>query len=368
MTAEVRLQGERIEIHSPKFQLLRFNDLRPISEPDYLIKGLVPAQGLSLIWGRPKCGKTFWAFDATMHVALGWPYRGRKVKSGPVVYCAFEGINGYRKRAEAFRIRKLAGDAHDVSFFLFGGSLKLVRDHDALIKSIRVQVHPDNPVAIVLDTLNRSLEGSESSDADMGAYIKAADAIRDAFGCAVLIVHHCGHEDSRPRGHSSLTAAVDAQLAVKRDDMDNVIVQLEFMRDGPEDQVVVSRLEAVEIGTDADGDEMTSFVVVEAEAQPVGHKPKVSSGGAAANIALLALAKAIDEVGQIDESSEHIPAGMRAVSLDVFRQYAYSMGISGSIQDRAKQLAFQRCLQKLVASGEVGIWQHQVWILRDHDR
>jgi hypothetical protein len=33
----------------------------------------------------------------------------------------------------------------------------------------------------------------------------------------VVIVHHCGIEGTRPRGHSSLTGAADAQLAVKRD-------------------------------------------------------------------------------------------------------------------------------------------------------
>ena len=33
----------------------------------------------------------------------------------------------------------------------------------------------------------------------MGAYIKAADYLRDAFGCLVLLVHHCGVDASRPR-------------------------------------------------------------------------------------------------------------------------------------------------------------------------
>ena len=83
--------------------------------------------------------------------------------------------------------------------------------------SIRGTLGDDAPVAVVLDTLNRSLPGSESSDQDMAAYIKAADAVREAFNCAVIVVHHCGIDTSRPRGHTSLTGAVDAQLAVKRD-------------------------------------------------------------------------------------------------------------------------------------------------------
>src|ERR671910_3644702 len=86
--------------------------------------------------------------------------------------------------------------------------------------------------AVGLDTLNRSLTGSESSDEDMSSYVNAADAIREAFTCFVGIVHHCGIDSSRPRGHTSLTGAVDAQIAVKRDASDRVIVTVEHMKDG----------------------------------------------------------------------------------------------------------------------------------------
>ena len=85
----------------------------------------------------------------------------------------------------------------------------------------------------MLDTLNRSLSGSEFSDADMAAYIRAADVVKDEFSSSVIIVHHSGHDTSRPRGHSSLTGAVDAQLAVKRH-ADKMTVEVEWMRDGPE--------------------------------------------------------------------------------------------------------------------------------------
>ena len=41
--------------------------------------------GLAVVWGAPKCGKSFWTFDALMHVALGWEYRGRRVRQGTIV-------------------------------------------------------------------------------------------------------------------------------------------------------------------------------------------------------------------------------------------------------------------------------------------
>jgi len=100
-----------------------------------------------------------------------------------------------------------------VPFYLEPVPLDLVRDHRALIAAIRRQLGDDKPVAVVLDTLNRSIRGSESSDEDMTAYVNAADAIRTAFECAVIVVHHCGIDGTRPRGHTSLTGTCAAQLA-----------------------------------------------------------------------------------------------------------------------------------------------------------
>src|SRR5262245_38547617 len=195
-----------------------------------------------------------------MHVALGWDYRGRRVNAGSVVYCAFEGQTGIEARVAAFRQRFLEDYVDEVPFFLEPVTLDLVRHHTALIGAINKQV--GIPVAVVLDTLNRSIRGSESSDEDMTAYITAADTVRAAFNCAVVIVHHCGIDGTRPRGHTSLTGAVDAQLVAKRDSFNNVVVTVEWMKDGPEGVVITSALEVQTVGTDEDGESITSCVVV----------------------------------------------------------------------------------------------------------
>src|SRR5262249_60450326 len=88
-----------------RFQLRRFDELKIGTERPYLVKGLIPRTGLVVAWGPPKCGKSFWTFDLTLHIALGREYRGRRVQQGPTVYCAFEGGGGYNARAEAFRKR-----------------------------------------------------------------------------------------------------------------------------------------------------------------------------------------------------------------------------------------------------------------------
>ena len=81
----------------------------------------------------------------------------------------------------------------------------------------------------------------------------------------MIIIHHCGVDGSRPRGHTSLTGAADAQHAVARDPADNIMITVEWMKDGPEGDVIVSRLEQVQVGIDEDGEAVTSCVVVEAD-------------------------------------------------------------------------------------------------------
>ena len=245
-----------------RFRLIPFEKITPDDGASYLVKGLLSSTGLAVVWGAPKCGKSFWTFDLLMHVALGWKYRGLRVTAGPIIYCALEGAQGFKKRIEAFRQAKLAeADSRSPPFYLMSTPLSLVADAAQLVSDIRAQLGDKHPVAVCIDTLNRSLAGSESSDGDMGAYIKAADAIRDAFGCLVVVVHHSPHDAQRPRGHSSLIGALDVQISVKRDGAGNIVAELELSKDGEAGIQFVSRLRVVEIGRDQDGDVITSCVV-----------------------------------------------------------------------------------------------------------
>ena len=357
------MRGPEQTPSSPRFKLVPFHALTVGSEIVYLVKGLIPRTGLVVVWGPPKCGKSFWVFDLVMHVALGWPYRERKTLSGPVVYCAFEGADGYGRRAEAFRRHHKLDATTVIPFYLVPARMNFAQDHTALIASIQAQIGDDKPIAVVLDTLNRSLAGSESDDEAMGAYIKAGDAVREAFGCVVIVVHHCGIEGSRPRGHTSLTGADDAQLAVKRDIIGQVVVTVEWMKDGPEGETVVSRLETVKVGVDEDGEPITSCAIVPTEGTAEASKQvRAAKLPKATKTALRALHEAISEMGAVPPASNHVPSNVRVVSGDQWRTYAYKMGISAAdTTERARQLAFQRATTYLIANLHVGTWDDQFW-------
>jgi hypothetical protein len=77
---------------SVTFPLRAFDSVRLQTERrNYLVKGLLANTGLAVIWGPPKCGKSFWAADLGMHIALGWDYRGHKVATGDSSLCCVGG-------------------------------------------------------------------------------------------------------------------------------------------------------------------------------------------------------------------------------------------------------------------------------------
>jgi AAA domain len=359
-----RKSGASSASKAKRFELAPFSEIRLDNTPPYLVKGLIPRTGLTVIWGPPKCGKSFWTFDLMMHVALGWGYRGRRVRQGHVVYCALEGAEGFRARIEAFRQAKMAEGVADVPFFLIATPIALAADHGFLVAAIRATLGTTPLAVVVIDTLNRSIAGSESDDRDMAAYIQAADAIRDTFKCAVIVVHHCGIDATRPRGHTSLTGAADAQIAVKSDAADDIIVAVEYMKDGPASEEIISWLEPIEVGTDADGDPITSCVVVPVESSAhSAKKARASKLTKGAKIALAALQEAIDELGEVPPASNHIPPSIKAVKVAQWRDYAYRRGISTSDKPDASRVAFARAAEHLVAARQVTIWSEYVWVV-----
>jgi hypothetical protein len=193
----------------------------------------------------------------------------------------------------------------------------------------------------------------------MSAYIRAANTLREAFDCAVIIVHHCGIDGSRPRGHTSLTSAADAQLAVNRDSADNVVVTLEHAKDGPEGDTTASPLEAIEVGTDEDGDLITSCVVLPVEGQTIrSHADRRLSDRQ--RLALVALDECSIGHGEPAPPSLGLPANTNTVTLAAWREELFTRGV---IEREAKNPRedFRRVRNSLQARKLIGVHGELVW-------
>ena len=83
-----------------KFTLLSAKDILATDDPEtqWLLDGILPAGGMSLLVAKPKVGKTTLALNLAIAVARGTDFLGRKVAQGPVVYLALEEKKGPVKK------------------------------------------------------------------------------------------------------------------------------------------------------------------------------------------------------------------------------------------------------------------------------
>lgn len=229
-----------------------------------LVKGLLDAGALSVIYGPSNSGKTFIAVDIGFKVATGTAWHGRKTRKGPVVYVAAEGGRGIFKRLAALKHHFKPDD--ETQFFvvpcpvdLLNGS-GLQSDTARLIALIReVEAACGAQIELlVIDTLSRALAGGdENSSKDMGTFIKHVDALRAAIKAHLLIVHHTGKEAARgARGWSGIRAAVDTEIEIL-----NNVLTVTKQRDLDPVDAIGFKVVQVAIGKDADEATVNSCVI-----------------------------------------------------------------------------------------------------------
>lgn len=335
-------------------QLIPFAEIQPCLDANYLVQAWLGVGGLSMLYGPSNSGKTFTAIDLAMHVASGTPWRGKKVKRGLVVYVAAEGGAGIHNRISAIRKAKTEL-ADDPDFVLLPTHLDLHGDGDAM--ALCAALPPGAIALIVIDTLARSFgSGEENSAGDMGRFIANLDAIRARTGAHVLVVHHSGKDqEAGARGSSALKAAVDTEIKVK-----DGKITCEKQRDMEYPEQLFFDLETVDLGTDAEGDPVTSAVVISTDAPP----PKSKSLTGQAGIGMQALRDALREHGQIIGGLEY-PPDRECVTLTQWQEACEALGLSKGTSESAPRVAFNRVKKSLLDANDIGIVNGHVWAVSD---
>jgi hypothetical protein len=181
----------------------------------WLVRDVIEQDSFAGLYGASGSGKSFVAIDLCLAIATNASYYGHKVTGGKAIYVAGEGKAGIKRRITAWAQRQGGHSAIAANFLLMDGVCTLPHDADGFIESVK-DLGVDDLRLIVLDTLQRTMDGDENSTRDMSAYVRAADKIREAFpSIVVLVVHHTGHGASdRARGSSVLRASLDAEIQV----------------------------------------------------------------------------------------------------------------------------------------------------------
>lgn len=331
---ELEARGRRRR--APRFDLIPFADIEPITDSRPLVKGMLEQGTMSVVYGDSNTGKSAIALDLAIHVALGRTWRGRKVTPGGVIYIAGEGARGIRNRIAAWQKRHGVEPGTRAPFALLPRVVNL-RDPSAdvphLIDRIRdAEEELGSAVCLVIvDTLSRALAGGNENGAeDMSAYVDCIGRIQEATGAHVLSIHHTGKDQAKgARGHSSLRASIDTEMELTASEEDRTsTLTVRKQRDLEKDGVYHFVLEGVAIGIDTDGDPVTAVVAVEtdeaATQSATAKRRKLNDGQ---RVALDRLNNLILDRGRPPPGMLHLPSSVKVVDLEDWKASLISGGV-----------------------------------------
>ena len=195
--------------------LLVGDDILRLPPVQWLIGGVLQADGLIVVYGAPKSFKTFVMLDICLHIANGMSWRGLVTRRTRVLYVVAEGAPGVGPRARAWCERH-GGTLDDMAWITVAPDLFSGGGDVGEIIDIALELGVG---LVVIDTLARSMPGGEENSAkDMGIVIGHLDRIREEAGRAVAVVHHTGKDAARGmRGSNALHGAVDTSLEIVGD-------------------------------------------------------------------------------------------------------------------------------------------------------
>jgi hypothetical protein len=341
-----------------------YADMSTVSHKQWLVHHLLALGETSTFYGEPGSGKSVLVEDIALHVAAGMDWHGRKMKRAAVLYVALERAAVVARRALAFGIE------HDLvaerlPFRMVRGPLdfrdpNVAADILGALNDLAGRYRCEAGLLIV-DTVSRALcGGDENSPKDMGSLIANLGRIQGAIDIHLALTHHQPAEKERMRGHGALLGAMDTTIHITKTAAGR-LAEVVKSSDHEEGQRIAFSLKSTTIGQDEHGDPITAPVVVEEALAGIAPKKKAELP-AAAKVAINALQEAVDDLGVIPPASSHIPAMVKAVTMQQWRDYAYRLGVSGSDEPASRQKAFNRAMAALQSAHAIGVWEPHVWV------
>lgn len=207
------------------FPLLDLDELEAMPPPTWLIHGILPEEGLAIIYGDPGAGKSFIALDMALRVVMGFDWHGEAVKLCGVLYIAGEGSRGIGKRVKGWR-RQHGMEGADAPFLLLPIAVQMLdrTNRAKLLRTISAAIQRAGFAIglIIVDTVSRALAGADENAQDaMSAFVAACDEVRAHIGAGVLVlgVHHSGkNKEAGMRGSTVLIGACETSIRITKDE------------------------------------------------------------------------------------------------------------------------------------------------------
>lgn len=204
--------------HLDGYHLVPANKLMKFDFPPqvWAIDDILP-NGLALLAGRPKAGKSWMALKMCYSIAAGEPFLGKfPTKQKPAIYIGLE--DNYRRLQQ--RLDAICGDLAPSNLYLLN---KLEAINEGAEVTLEDLIERFNPGIIVIDTLARVTSTEEyKTYSYLSDYKLLGDLQEMAVNSdtAIVLVHHTRKKEAENEidmisGTTGITAAVDTIMMLK---------------------------------------------------------------------------------------------------------------------------------------------------------
>jgi len=188
-------------------------------EPKWMIPSIIP-EGLSILCGKPKIGKSILSLNLAVAVATGGMALGKiQVEKSGVYYLALE--DSHRRLKERFKAVLQNGKSPEN--LIVNTSISSIQDGGIEQLDIWLNQHKDVGF-VIIDTYAR-IKGKKSNNTDIyledyNELVKIKE-VADSHNIGLLLIHHTRKEESedifdKVLGSTGITAAADTLIVLEK--------------------------------------------------------------------------------------------------------------------------------------------------------
>lgn len=185
----------------------------PVEDTPWLIDGLLPQGGLSILAGKPKGGKSTFARCVALAVARGVPILGKSTLPGPVIYLGHED-----KRSEVAEHFRAMGAASE-PLLIHTGPAPMQSERAVVQLYELIDAH--GAKLVIIDTLLRFVQIRDVSNyAEVTLALNPLLNVTRDTGCHVMGVYHAGKMEREGLdailGSVAIAGSCDTGMILKR--------------------------------------------------------------------------------------------------------------------------------------------------------
>lgn len=253
--ADTNQTGTGAGVHRPSRQgsgpleIVGLQDLLAIEYPPtrWRIDAVLPSQGVAVLGGLPKAGKSLLSNQQALCIASGMPFLGQETVQGRVLLIEAEGS----RPALQDRLRRQSaglGISTDIPLFAPRGAPRLRLATDEGKERLDAAIRTWRPDVVILGPLAQLYAlDDENAAHEMGKVVSHLIEVSQGYGLVIQLAHHLNKSakvtaDTASwfdgfRGSNALASGADALLGLARRATKETGALVRLQRDGAEEPI-----------------------------------------------------------------------------------------------------------------------------------